>query len=298
LLLRLRICALAVLLAAGAGAAAISGRLNDPQGKAGGRATVRLIAAGATQENTTDHAGQFSFTSVIPGSYTLEAQQTGFAELRRPLTVQGDLRLDLHFELASQSQTVNVTADVQDAGILFPHPAERLVIRDETLDANPGRPGAPVSIPGLPIQTASGGIKAPQYFAPGVAGDHGEPIAQYFQIGDYLLPNNLSANAYGTAASGIRAPQYFGPGVAGDHGEPIAQFVQVGSYLIANNLSANARGNGYTDPNICIASVIESVKVDSGAFNVREGNHAFDFGTTCPRCFCSTVRGSALRKEK
>jgi hypothetical protein len=69
------------------------------------------------------------------------------------------------------------------------------------LDANPGRPGAPISIPGLPIETASGGIKAPQYFAPGVAGDHGEPIAQYFQIGAFLFPNNLPANAHGNGYS-------------------------------------------------------------------------------------------------
>ncbi len=71
------------------------------------------------------------------------------------------------------------------------------MVREELLDANPGRPGAPVSIPGLPIETASGGIKAPQYFAPGVAGDHGEPIAQYIAVGGYLVTNNLSANAHG-----------------------------------------------------------------------------------------------------
>jgi hypothetical protein len=69
------------------------------------------------------------------------------------------------------------------------------------LDANPGRPGAPISIPGLPIETASGGIKAPQYFAPGVAGDHGEPIAQFFQVGNFLYPNNLPANAHGNGYS-------------------------------------------------------------------------------------------------
>jgi hypothetical protein len=45
--------------------------------------------------------------------------------------------------------------------------------------------------------TASGGVKAPQYFAPGVAGDHGEPIAQYIEVGDFLFPNNLPANAHG-----------------------------------------------------------------------------------------------------
>ena len=102
------------------------------------------------------------------------------------------------------------------------------------LDANPGRPGAPISIPGYPIETASSGIKAPQYFAPGVAGDHGEPIAQYVQVGSYLVPNNLSANAH---------------------------------------------GNGYADPNIYIADAIESVQVDGGAYNVREGNHALNMAS-------------------
>jgi hypothetical protein len=55
----------------------------------------------------------------------------------------------------------------------------------------------PVSIPGYPVETASGGIKAPQYFAPGVAGDHGEPIAQFLQVGSFLFQNNLTANAHG-----------------------------------------------------------------------------------------------------
>ena len=82
-------------------------------------------------------------------------------------------------------------------------------MRQELLDANPGRPGAPVSLPGLPIETASGGIKAPQYFVPGVAGDHGEPIAQYIAIGTHLVTDNLSANAHGNgyADANIFVPQ-------------------------------------------------------------------------------------------
>ncbi len=55
----------------------------------------------------------------------------------------------------------------------------------------------PVSIPGMPAESPAGGIKPPQYFVPGVAGDHGEPIAQFFQVGEYLFPNNLPANAHG-----------------------------------------------------------------------------------------------------
>lgn len=131
--------------------------------------------------------------------------------------------------------TVNVIDKLGNSDLLWPDPSQRVVVRDEALEANPGRPGVPVSIPGLPSETASGGIKAPQYFAPGVAGDHGEPIAQYLQVGSYLVPNNLSANAH---------------------------------------------GNGYSDPNIFIPETIESVHVDAGAFNVREGNHAVDLATT------------------
>jgi len=149
----------------------------------------------------------------------------------------------------SQSQTIpekkesiTVTADVKDANILFPDPAQRVFVRQEILDANPGRPGAPISIPGLPIETASGGIKAPQYFSPGVAGDHGEPIAQYIQVGSYLLPNNLSGNAHG---NGYADPNIMVPAILegvqtdggafnvreGNHAQNVAAIYQLRSRL-------------------------------------------------------------------
>ena len=135
-----------------------------------------------------------------------------------------------------RNESVTVTADVNESrDVLSPDPGEKVFVRQDLLDANPGRPGAPVSIPGYPIETASSGIKAPQYFAPGVAGDHGEPIAQYIAVGSYLVPNNLSANAH---------------------------------------------GNGYSDPNIFIPEILESVKVDGGAFDVREGNHSVNLAAT------------------
>jgi hypothetical protein len=133
--------------------------------------------------------------------------------------------------LITRSDSITVTADVTSFDLLSPDPGEKVFVRQDLLDANPGRPGAPVSIPGYPIETASSGIKAPQYFAPGVAGDHGEPIAQYIAVGSYLVPNNLSANAH---------------------------------------------GNGYADPNIFIPELLQSVQVDGGAFNVRQGNHALN----------------------
>jgi hypothetical protein len=87
--------------------------------------------------------------------------------------------------LASRTEAINVTADVKDIDVQSPDPAEKVFASEDLLDANPGRPCAPISIHGYQIETASSGIKAPQYFAPGVAGDYGEPIAQYLQVGIY-----------------------------------------------------------------------------------------------------------------
>src|SRR5271168_844718 len=217
----------------------LTGSVADPEGAAivNARVTLQALDRDAAPQTATDQDGHFEFHGVLPGNYTLKVTVAGFDAVDQPVVVRGgeSTSVDVQLKLAATNQEVRVSTDVMDLSVANPDPAQRVVIREETLDANPGRPGAPVSIPGLPIETASGGIKAPQYFAPGVAGDHGEPIASY---------------------------------------------IQVGSYLVSNNLSANAHGNGYADPNILIAQGIESVQVDGGAFNVREGNHSQNLSAT------------------
>jgi len=178
--------------------ATVLGSVLDPQGAAVPGATVRLRKAGSSASRTTitDQAGQFLFAAIELGAYTLHVEATGFSAVERNISVRpGEQTADIKLLVLSTHQQVTVTASVP--GAMTPDPSERILIHDQLLDANPGRPGAPISIPGLPIETASGGIKAPQYFAPGVAGDHGEPIAQYLQIGDFLFANNLPANAHG-----------------------------------------------------------------------------------------------------
>jgi hypothetical protein len=223
-----------------AASASITGQLTDPQGKPVAGARLRLTSGLDPNpvESVSDAAGRFVFSSLADGTWQLSATAPSFAAVKKTFQVTAGeaLTVNLQFTLlAPRTDTVTVTADVKDIDVQSPDPAEKVFASEDLLDANPGRPGAPISIPGYPIETASSGIKAPQYFAPGVAGDHGEPIAQFIQVGGYLLPNNLSANAH---------------------------------------------GNGYTDPNIYIADVIESVQVDGGAFNVREGNHALNLSTT------------------
>ena len=199
---RIAVLLLCCLLRCMAADGSVAGRLTDPQGKpvAGASLHLALAADTVSLETVTDSDGLFAFSALADGTYRLSATLAGFTETRKSFRVRDGeaIKLDIKFSrVATRSESVTVTAEVKDLDIQNPDPARRVLVRDDILDANPGRPGAPISIPGLPIETASGGIKAPQYFAPGVAGDHGAPIAQFIQVGSFLLPNNLSANAHG-----------------------------------------------------------------------------------------------------
>src|ERR1700721_819684 len=218
----------------------LKGRVTDPAGNNLPRANVLLLDHGQlVGRATTNENGRFQIALPSARQSSTEplgvkGEASGFRPVERPVVAGRDGEFEITVKLTqllSREENVTVTADLNETDVLSPDPAEKVFVRQDLLDANPGRPGAPVSIPGYPIETASSGIKAPQYFAPGVAGDHGEPIAQYIAVGSYLVPNNLSANAH---------------------------------------------GNGYADPNIFIPELLESVQVDGGAFNVREGNHALN----------------------
>src|SRR5271170_3618563 len=217
----------------------LKGRVIDPQGNDLPGASVQVAGHGRViAQATSGSDGLFEIKLASPGQFVVKAEAPGFRPVEQPITValSGNVEIIVKItQIAARKDSVSVTADVNALDVQSPDPAVKVFASQNLLDANPGRPGAPISIPGYPIETASSGIKAPQYFAPGVAGDHGEPIAQYIRVGGYLVPNNLSANAH---------------------------------------------GNGYSDPNIFIPETLESVAVDGGAFNVREGNHSVNLAAT------------------
>ena len=182
----------------------ITGKVLDPKGAtvAGARVTLTNAAGAAIRQSKSDAQGNFVLEGIDAGQYQLTAEATSFLTVIANVSVAAGqpTNIDVQFQqIASSIQAVTVVAS--EPSSLTPDPAQSIIIHDQVLDANPGRPGAPISIPGLPIETASGGIKAPQYFAPGVAGDHGEPIGQFVQVGNFLYPNNLPANAHGNGYS-------------------------------------------------------------------------------------------------
>jgi hypothetical protein len=198
-------------LVAKSGNGRITGKVLDPQGVAVAEAHLKLVnSAGALiREVMADQQGNFSLDSIVPGEYQLKAESASFVSVIQDVSVAAGQQKEINLQfrqLVSVLQSITVVAS--SPSLLTPDPAQTIVIHDQVLDANPGRPGAPISIPGLPIETASGGIKAPQYFAPGVAGDHGEPIAQFFQVGNFLYANNLPANAHG---NGYADPNFLIP---------------------------------------------------------------------------------------
>jgi hypothetical protein len=130
--------------------------------------------------------GHFEIRAAFAGEFDIQVDAAGFRQVIVPQNVppNGNSEITVQIgQLLSRVDTITVTADVNGTDVFSPDPSEKIFVRQNLLEANPGRPGAPVSIPGYPIETASSGIKAPQYFAPGVAGDHGEPIAQYIAVG-------------------------------------------------------------------------------------------------------------------
>lgn len=220
----------------------VAGNVTDPDGAAMAQTRVTLQKAlnNSKQQTVTDARGHFEFCALDPGVYRLAAEAAGFQSLSRETAVFSARATmeDLQFQSLTALEEVTVVATAPDA--MSPDPTQRTFVRDQLLEANPGRPGAPISVPGLPIETASGGIKAPQYFAPGVAGDHGEPIAQYFQIGDFLFPNNLPANAHG---NGYSDPNVLIPnGVAWAEADGGAFNVREGNHAVNLGVSYGLRG--------------------------------------------------------
>jgi Carboxypeptidase regulatory-like domain len=252
----------------------VSGRVVDAQGKAVAGAAVHIAQGKNDRQTLTDTQGFFAIKLDAAGSYDLTVVAPTFQPLSKSLNlVAQESSLDLQLiPLITRSDTVTVTADVNAIDVLSPDPAEKVFVRQDLLDANPGRPGAPVSIPGYPIETASSGIKAPQYFAPGVAGDHGEPIAQYIGVGTYLVPNNLSANAHG---NGYADPNIFIP--------EILENVQVdgGAYNVRQgnhsvNLAAIYGLRSRLDPFVTITGDYRDIDVVSGFSPAPDSFVAFE----------------------
>ena len=94
-----------------------NGTVMDPSGRAVPGASVTIIN-GATKDVrslTSGEGGEFNFTAIVPGSYSLKAERSGFKTLERTgVVVSANERVslgELQLQLGSVGETVTVAAD-------------------------------------------------------------------------------------------------------------------------------------------------------------------------------------------
>jgi iron complex outermembrane recepter protein len=91
----------------------VSGTVKDPDQSVVANASVTLsnIRTAATLQTMSDQAGKYAFSSVIPGTYRLEAHKTGFATIAVPslnISAAQSMTQDLLFRLAGANSSVTV----------------------------------------------------------------------------------------------------------------------------------------------------------------------------------------------
>src|SRR5439155_17046053 len=94
----------------------ILGSITDPTGAVipGVTVTIRDVDRGATRTLLTDEAGLYNAPNLLPGTYTIRVELSGFASAERPnikLEVGQDIRVDIGLQPGQQSELVTVQAE-------------------------------------------------------------------------------------------------------------------------------------------------------------------------------------------
>jgi hypothetical protein len=94
--------------------ATIVGNITDTTGAsiAGVEVALTSQATGSTTRLTTDESGAYTFVNLIPGTYTVQANKTGFRNVvfrDFVLQVSQSARLDIKMEVGAVEQTIEVT---------------------------------------------------------------------------------------------------------------------------------------------------------------------------------------------
>src|SRR6266852_216224 len=121
----------------------LRGTITDPSGAVIPDAVVTISSAenGAIRRNSTDANGEYSFLQVLPGTYKLTVEKTGFATMTR-----GDVKL-----LVNTPATLNLTMAISATGEVVNVTTEALEVN--TTDASVGTPFSESEVRQLPLQT-------------------------------------------------------------------------------------------------------------------------------------------------
>ena len=93
----------------------VSGTVHDPSGAVvpGATVTISDVAKGTKSVTHTDPVGSYAFPSLLPGTYTISVEMTGFkrsVQANFPLDIDQKADLDISLQTGGTSETVEVTA--------------------------------------------------------------------------------------------------------------------------------------------------------------------------------------------
>src|SRR5215469_9777151 len=99
------------------GGATLNGAVLDPSGASVGGAKVKVTSAktGLARDTISTDAGLFAFSALPVGDYDLTVEASGFKTAKRigiPLAIGGVATVDVHLEIGTSAESVNVAADV------------------------------------------------------------------------------------------------------------------------------------------------------------------------------------------
>src|ERR1035437_1325234 len=105
-------------LSAQSGSAIVSGEIKDTSGAImpGVSLSIRNVDTNVALNGVSNSSGYYTFSNLLPGTYTLTAQFQGFRNLERSgilLQVGANVTLDLVMEVGAAGEQVTVTAEVQ-----------------------------------------------------------------------------------------------------------------------------------------------------------------------------------------
>jgi hypothetical protein len=98
------------------GTAVLNGDVTDPQGAVvlGAHVTARSLATGVQRTSVTNHVGLFVFNNLIPGSYEVRVEATGFAPATANVRLEVGQQASLKFPLTIEQEKTTIVIDDTD----------------------------------------------------------------------------------------------------------------------------------------------------------------------------------------
>jgi len=120
----------------------IQGNITDPSGAIvpGAKVTLKSLDTGAVQNTTANQSGDYRFTLLKPGRYSVSATQTGFQNVERSIDVGvGQVAtVPLTLQVGQATQTIEVT---EEAPLINPTPSQNTNFTSQQVQLLPSAGG-------------------------------------------------------------------------------------------------------------------------------------------------------------